>query len=75
MAQVTIDPEFRIKIPEPLRAGFPAGCTVTIQESSEGDLLISRSKKYSLEELLSATPVDSIIPEWESMPAVGLESK
>ena len=75
MIQVTIDPEFRFTIPKFLRADFPAGCTVTIQRSAKGEILISRSKKHSLEELISATPADSIIPHWENMPSVGLESK
>jgi bifunctional DNA-binding transcriptional regulator/antitoxin component of YhaV-PrlF toxin-antitoxin module len=75
MTQVTIDSEFRITIPYYLRAEFPTGRTVTMLRRAKGEILISRLKKYSLEELLSATPTDSIIPDWESMPNAGLESK
>jgi len=74
MTKVTVDTEFRITIPLALRVGFPAGCVVTIQESADGGLLISRPK-HSLAALLSATPSDSIIPEWENMAPVGKESK
>jgi DNA-binding transcriptional regulator/RsmH inhibitor MraZ len=72
MKKVTVDSEFRIQIPQNLRGRFPAGCAVRIEMDSEGHLLIS-PHKYTLDELLTETPPDSIICNWDAMSPVGRE--
>jgi DNA-binding transcriptional regulator/RsmH inhibitor MraZ len=72
MTKVTVDSEFRIQIPQDLRDGFPAGCAVSIEIDSEGRLLIS-PHKYTLDEMLTETPPDSIIRDWDAMSPIGRE--
>lgn len=66
-------------IPKPVREALhlSAGQSVTLEQTAEGLLVKPRTKKYSLDELLSQCNAKAHLPknlsEWQDAPAAGNE--